>query len=282
MARFICFLACLVFARPSLAQFYYQDIVSTNLTNGRQKLLRINSVKRVMIRSMDPGGAPDAAFFCEENIDRSFRKTTSKIKSIETGISYLISYFDDSDRITLSEDSTSSSLSITTYQYNEKGNLIKITIRSTAPGLEDTAAFSESHIYFYNEAGFLDSMVRKKNNQVYSLVKFEKDSSGFIISEQESMKGHQLPPFYYKYSPDGKLTDIVQYNPTQDKMLATRMFDYNGMGQQTEMTTVLSDTNGYTLWKYDYNEKGLVSREECLQKGNELVGILTYSYAFQG
>ena len=281
MIRFICLLASLFLARQSMAQFYYQDLISTKLTNAKQKLLETDGVKRVVIRSLNPGGEPNASFRCEENIDKYYRKTTASTKSMETGVSNLTSLFDDSGRIISSEDSSSSSLNITTYKYDERGNLIQVTVRSSAGSLEDTTAFSESHLYYYDGTGVVDSMVRKKNGRYYSRVRFVKDSSGNITSEQEFIDGHNLPPFYYKYSPAGNLTDIVKFNPAAGKMLATRMFDYNHYGQQTDMTTVLSDTKGYTLWKNYYNEKGLLTREECFQNGADLLGIISYLYEFR-
>jgi YD repeat-containing protein len=271
----------LLFTRHSFGQFYYQDIYSTHQTNENQIRLKNAKVRKVVMRSMDANRQLNEDFQCEETLEGNYRKTIAITNSTQTGSTTQISYYDERDHIVRSVDSSAISVSITTYQYDSTGNLVRINFDAAGGTGSDSTNLSESHEYFYKANNAPDKMVRKKNGRIFSVVNFDADSMGRIIRELETIGGKIQPAFYYKYGKIGYLSDIYQFNAAQNRMLATNMFNYNDKRQISDMTSVLSDTAGFNVWKYYYDDKALILKEECYQKGNELLGIIQFTYSFR-
>lgn len=281
MKGWLCIVSCLLIMHTASGQFYYQDIYSTQQANNDHSLLKKNKVKRLIIRSMDANLEINNNFLCEKTYDHDYREETATTKSSQTGNSVLISIFNDHNQIIQSTDSSGTSATTTQYIYNSSGNLLEISFNSNSGDMIDQSGFSEDHIYQYDSSGSLSKMIRKKNGGDYSIVEFTTDSTGQVIEEQEIVRQSQNPAIFYKYQGPGKLTDIFRYNKDKAKMLADQMFDYDNQGQLAQMTTVLSDTDDYNTWKYYYDKKGLILKEECYEKGQDLLGIMQYSYNYR-
>ena len=86
--------------------------------------------------------------------------------------------------------------------------------------------------------------------------------------------------FYYYYDDNKRLTDIVRYNVKARKLLPDYIFTYYAKGQLGSMLFVQEGSTDYNKWIYEYNEKGLRTKETCFTKQKELLGKIEYDYSF--
>jgi hypothetical protein len=56
------------------------------------------------------------------------------------------------------------------------------------------------------------------------------------------------------------------------------MYEYNDLGQITQMIATEVGSSNYYIWKYTYNEKKLRETERCLSKERRLLGSVQYQY----
>lgn len=277
------FISCLLLtAFPFLceAQYYYQDICNARQTMQDHREYRKNGIRHIRIRSYDPDHSLNKGFHCVKKISDDFKQVRTETASFQTGNSTIISTFDDSGRIMHTVDSTSMSVNDTYYYYDPRDNrrIDSIRFYSYSVTGRDTFRFHEVHVYQYDGQGRLDKMLRRKNDKLYSEVTFRTDSLGQVISESEKGRYDTVPTKYYKYDSRGNLTDIYHYSPGRGRLEPDYLFDYDRQGRLAEKTTVTMNTNNYLLWKYFYNDKGLVSREECYGKKHALLGLLEFDY----
>jgi len=278
----IIFLVCLLEGMISSvrAQYFYQDIYQSNTTIAEHRQYAQQGIRRVNISSFDADQSPNQDFRCVKEIKDNFRQVITHTASPSTGSSTILTFFDDSGRINYTVDSTSQSVNTTYYFYNaQKAHQIdSLLFRSYSARDKDTFRYGEVHVYEYDPQGNLTAMVRKKNEVLYSTVRFETDSLGRVIKE-EAMGAHDtVPPYYYKYNGTGKLTDIFHYNPARGKMEPDYLFDYDAQDRLSEKTIVSMNTNNYLLWKFAYDTNGLISSEECYGKKHALLGVLRFRY----
>lgn len=274
------FLFCIVVS--SQAQYYYHDIYQTQLTNEEHSNHIQNKVRQIAIISYDVYNSVNKDFVCKKELSADAKQVITRTASIGTGSSTVVSIFGDNGQISRTTDSTSISVNRTKYYYDSvyPHRLDSLTFTSSSIKDKDTFRFDEAHIYQYDANGILKQMSRKRNGLPFSEVIFTTDSSGRVIKESEQGKNDTPPPVYYKYNAAGKLTDIFHYNMHRQKMQPDFLFDYDGQGRLSEKTTVIMNTGDYLLWKYFYNDKGLISKEACYGKKHALQGTLEFKYTY--
>jgi hypothetical protein len=59
------------------------------------------------------------------------------------------------------------------------------------------------------------------------------------------------------------------------------MFEYGNDGKLSSMLVVPDGSNDYLKWYYEYNEKGLKTKESCFSRQKELLGRIDYQYSFK-
>ncbi|HEX5555277.1 MAG TPA: hypothetical protein VFX43_18700 [Chitinophagaceae bacterium] len=273
-------LLCFCLSVSAKAQYYFQDICNARSTMEEHHRNMSQGIHHIRIRSYDADHSMNKGFRCVKKLSGDFRHVITETGSVQTGNSVINSFFDDSGRITHTVDSTALSVNDTYYYYDhDKSRRIdSLRFYSYAAKNKDTFRFKEAHVYHYDAGGRLQKMVRRKNGKPYSVVTFDTDSAGRVIKESERGKYDTVPPKYYKYDGQGRLTDIFHYNADRQKMEPDYLFDYDEQNRLAEKTTVTMNASNYLLWKYFYDDKGLISREECYGKKHALLGELEFDY----
>jgi len=273
------FLPLLLAATFSLkAQYYYQDIISTNETNHLMKSYKDNKVLGVTSTGYDPLGAKTSDFSEQQEImqNGSVLKTTTRNN---LSITVLISRFDDQSRLISIGDSANDVKSSTVYTYDAIGkiSLIKNTTKDTSLEINNV----ETHQWIYNSNGQPTKMLRIVNDNDTTEYRFNIDDKGNVADEQLFRKGKAGEMIYYYYDDNKRLTDIVRYNDKFKKLLPDYMFEYDEQDHVLQKTTLLSNLHlGYLIWRYVYNDKGLKTKEALFNKDKEITGKIEYSYTF--
>lgn len=265
---------------PAEAQLYYQDIYTAKQTMKDHALYVANKVSRLTLKSFDAGLQTNNDFVCEKTFRDNYRRMDALTRSNQTGSSQLTSWFNDQGQLLKSVDSSSVSVNTSIYEYDAGGRISSILFSSTSGEKIGQFAYSEVHHFEYDAGGRLKAMTRTKGRLEYSVVSFRTDEKGNVVEENERAKDFSKTVFY-KYDDEGRLTDVYHYNPAKKRMVPDYMFDYDSSNRVSEMTTVLSDAAGYNVWKYFYDEKGLLSREECYDRGKTPLGMIRFTYEFK-
>jgi YD repeat-containing protein len=264
-----------LFSAACYSQHYYKDIIGTNETSQLIHTYKQNKVSRVAIRSFNESNVRIEDFSVEQVFDgRNLRTITS---SGYTAESVLVSFVDDKNRVVKTIDSNSRLFTTTTYQYNEAGLLTRIS--STSTDSAKKAIQSEEHIWQYNQTR-PSRLLRIKNGKDTSYIELKLDEKGNIIEEQETRRGIKSEPIFYYYNDNNQLTDIVQYNKKARRLLPEYLFEYSPSGQVIQRITVPAGSDKYLIWRYQYNEKGLKTKEVVYNKQKQLAGKVEYQYSF--
>jgi YD repeat-containing protein len=283
MQRMNCLLGLclLLLSGPVTAQYYYQDIYNTRRTSENMALLKEHDVKAQLVQSLDANMETDNDFQCQRLLSPTYRQMKAVTRSRATGLSIMTSTFSPQGRLTRTVDSTEGSITTIQYQYDGNGLLtgIRTTSQTRQPG--NKFRFTETRNYAYDSLGRPVRMVHKKGlGNDSSLVLFKIDDKGRVTEEQEYNKTLRSPRIYYNYDEQGRLTDVLRYHPAKKRMLPDYMFEYDAQNRLQQMTTVNAETSDYTIWKYQYDEKGLPAREDCYGKEKALLGLVRYRYEF--
>lgn len=262
-------------ATTSNCQYYYKDIIGSEQTTNLLKTYRNNKVNRVMVTSYDGENTKMDDFYVEQQFSPEALKTITR--SNVSNESILISYIDANNRVTKTIDSSDVVTSYTTYTYNSDGLLVSTLSSSTDTG--KTSSQSEQHIWQYQNRKPV-SMLRIKNNNDTTYIRFRIDEKGNVAEEQETHKGITSEPVYYYYDDNGRLTDIVAYSKRAKRLLPEYMFEYSPANQVIQQITVPDNSSQYTIWRYQYDDKGLKIKEAIYNKQKQLTGKLEYQYSF--
>lgn len=261
------------------AQYYYKDIVGTRETNSLMSLYIANGVRSVSLKSYNADGSETANFLAGQIIDPDGRTMKTVSQSGETDSSVLVSWFDEKNRLVKTVDTTGSSINTSVYEYDGQGKLTQIKSNS-----EDTLKSSkevELHLWQYDASGKPTKMTRIVNNIDTTVIQFQSDEQGNIIQETSYKKNKADEPVYYYYDNNHHLTDIVRYNNRLKKLLPDYMFEYSDAGQVIQKITVpASHTSDYLIWRYQYDSKGLKTKEACFTNDKQLAGKIEYRYQF--
>ena len=143
-----------IFFTPLSAQYYYKDIIISKQAGTELSILKEQKIKTVKINSFENDGLPSEGFFGEKKISKDYTKVATMTRSDITGPSLFSSFFKNS-LLYKTIDSSQIAVSTSTYEYNEKNNIVKTT--SVIKSNDDDFAneIIEEHIYIYNESGYL-------------------------------------------------------------------------------------------------------------------------------
>jgi YD repeat-containing protein len=259
------------------AQYYYNDLVSIQQGAAQYKVLRNNKVKTFKVVSYDADDQPAEGFSLEQEISLDGKKITITEASISGKKSVTVNTY-ELGRLKKAVASGNRIENKTDYQYDDKGQLIKITLTTSDTSMKYTSV--ETHEWGYDEKGLPASMLRVKNKTDSTFVSFVRDEQGNIAEERWKRKGSAPEVYYYYYNAKNELTDIVRYNSKLKKLLPDFLFEYDHTGRLSQMTQVLLGNNNYYTWKYTYNEKGLKQKESCFDKSQKKAGSIEYLYSY--
>lgn len=267
----------LLFLFPIAAhsQFYYKDLVSLQQTTELQQQYKAQKIRKVILNSFSPQGEPTPDFVCFQEVSPTFNIIKTYTQSAASMQSVLVSQFNPKMQLIRSSDSSNSSLSVTTYTYNEKGQLTELTVTTQSYAYKQSE--TEKHNWMYDVEGRIQQMFRIRNNDTVR-VQFKCDENNQPIEEEWFNRNGASTALYYYYYDNKRLTDIVKFNDRAKKLLPESVFEYNPSGQLQQMLTVQPGSSNYLVWRYSYNQQGLKEKETCYDKQKRLLGYVTYRY----
>jgi hypothetical protein len=263
------------------SQYYYTDIIGSKEINQQMAGYAANKVKSVSATGTDKNGMKATDY--SEYHEVKENGMALRVANI-TGFNKTVTYtrFDKPARVISIFDSTSAVQNTTTYEYDDAGRIIKV--QNAVTDSSNSFNQTETHNWFYNTTGKPEKMWRTFNgpNQKDSLeVKFVTDENGNISEEKAYKKGKETSFLYYYYDDKNQLTDIVRYNTKAKKLVPDIMFEYDDAGNIIQkITTTSSQSIGYLIWRYIFNDKGLKIKEALFNSKKELTGKIEYSYTF--
>lgn len=268
-------LSVLLLASGSLkAQYFYQDVYNTQQTVATMATFKANKVSFQHVKTLDANQQTDNDFICIRGMNASFRQMRAVTQSSVSGRSVLTSSFSNSGRLTKTVDSSENAISTVSYQYDAAGRLSQI--QTSSKGREEKFRMTEDRRFLYDSLGHLTGLIIKKGGLDSTFVTVKTDTSGRVT--EEAHPGRQR--VYYNYDAQGRLTDVLRYHPSRKRMLPDYSFEYDAAGKVSQMTVINIERGDYMIWKYTYDEKGLPQREDCYGKGNELLGMVRYTYEY--
>jgi antitoxin component YwqK of YwqJK toxin-antitoxin module len=257
------------------SQFYYKDLVSLQQTTELQQQYKSQKIRKVILNSFSPEGEPTPDFICFQEISPTFNLIKTYTQSAASMQSVLVSQFNPKMQLIKSSDSSNSALSVTTYTYNEKGQLAELSVTTQSYAYKQSE--TEKHSWIYDSAGRVQRMLRIRNNDTIKVM-FKCDENNLPVEEEWFNRNGQSTNLYYYYYDNKRLTDIVKFNERAKKLLPESVFEYNPSGQLQQMLTVQPGSSNYLVWRYTYNEQGLKEKETCYDKQKRLLGYVTYRY----
>ncbi len=267
--------AAILFSVTAKAQFYFKDVISSRQTMDLMKLYKKNKVKNVVLQSFEADGKPTSDFDVSSWVEGNYNKLKTFTSHPVTGKSMLVVNFTGSGLMTRSSDSSRTVLKVNQFEYDSSKRLRKIN--NTVDNYDSDFKSSEKHEWYYNDKG-PDNMICIKYTGDTLLVKFTLDEKGNVIEEKQYQGKLLLEQYYYYYDDAGRLTDIVRYNDKLKKLLPDYLFNYDEKGQLSEMISVESGSRNYQDWRYEYDEKGLKTKDTCYGKKKEYIGRVEYKY----
>ncbi|HJT73181.1 MAG TPA: hypothetical protein VJ720_04160, partial [Chitinophaga sp.] len=222
--------AMLLSGSNAIAQFYYQDIISTQRTEQNMALLKENKITVQVVQSFDANQDTDNDFKCQREVQNEYRQLRSMTNSRATGFSVMTSYFSASGKLTKTVDSTRSIITTVIYMRNNNdpsGKLQEVYLTSQEP--KNKYKYTETRRYTYDAAGKPTKMIHFHGDVIAdsTVVLFKLDSVGQVAEETHVGRGAKSQHIYYKYNDQGLLTDIYRYSPSRQKMLPDYIFDYD-------------------------------------------------------
>lgn len=256
------------------AQFYYKDLVSNRQLVEEMAQLKEQKIRTVKVTSFEDDGSPSEGFFCEKKISRNYKTVEMFTRSNSTAASLFTSTFSSKGLLEETIDSSDISTTTTRYSYDENGRIKSIYSVLRSSDDDFTSQITEEHLYEYKTNGLPEKMIRVKNGSDSTTVLFSADEKNNVAIEKNTKSGDT---YYYYYDAKNRLTDVVRLNPYNQKMLPDYMFEYNGAGQISQMTTTEEGGSYYFIWKYTYSN-GLRVKEKCFSKERRLMGSIDYEY----
>jgi YD repeat-containing protein len=271
------FLFLLLFFFDANSQYYYKDIVAAADITRLMKTYTANNIKKVTAKGITPdgGAASDFSEVAEINTNGTGLKvTTTNNKAVST-----LKYgFNDRGLLISAVDSAFNVKSTSTYTYDANGKIISISNSATDADSSGDFSQTEIHQYIYKD-GKLDKMWRIINKTDSLEVRFVTDENGNVIEERNFRRGVLADPIFYYYDDKNRLTDIVRFNYKANRLLPDYLFEYDNSDRVIQKITTTSGKNlGYLTWRYQFDEKGLKTKEALFNKDKQLQGRIDYSY----
>jgi hypothetical protein len=275
MKKFVSILVVVCISWKGYTQYYHKDIIGPMQNVQQWKLLKQNNIQGVKVMSYEANNEPSEGFSLEQKVFDNYAKIETYTKTLQNGSSQLSSWYNQNGLLTKTVDTSEDYSSITSYEYTTDGKLTRIINTSTSAGQFST---SEVHEWKYNASGKPEKMLRIRNGNDTTVYTFIIDEKGNVVEEHGLRKEQQEPTIYYYYDDKGRLTDIVRYNLRAQRLLPTNMYSYNASGNLAGMLLVPEGSNDYQRWYYDYDQRGLKTRERAFNKKQELLGKIEFTY----
>lgn len=265
------FLGFTLSATLAQAQYYYKDLVLLGYAQNQFEALKKERIKKVQLQSFN--GQDPQPLAIEQYQKLSYKPDIlfTYTEEANRGASWLTSYFYDG-RLMRVVDSTAMSVNRTWYKRDAAQRLEEIETVSTGDGI----TMFESHYWFYDQQGRPNRMLRVRNQKDTTEIRFVLDEKGRLVEELAVFQGTELPPVYYYYNEENRLTDVVRYNGRAKKLLPLYVFEYED-GMLSVATMVPEGSNEYQKWYYQYND-GLKAADFCYDKRGQLLGKVLYKY----
>lgn len=274
------FLTCLTLVLVSLcvnAQYYYKDIITTQQVGNNYHLLRTANVATVVLKSFVQNNEVTEGFDCNQKVSAAENKVVTYTKTTDAGESFFTAFYNKSDLLIETIDSSAHLVSTTDYSYDASGKLLKIKSTSRAANIINV----EVHTWQYNEKGSPVAMQKIRNTTDTTWVTYVLDDKGNPIEEHTKRNvAIPQPVVFYYYDDKHRLTDVVRYNQKAKRMLPDYMFEYDESNKISIMTVVPEGSNDYQKWYYKYDEDGLKAADFCYNKKSELQGKILYDYTY--
>jgi YD repeat-containing protein len=270
--KFLFTLFSLPLALGASAQYYYKDIVGNRESNEQLGHYRSAGVRSVTLASYDADGSRSDALEVQQRFDNGKLTTTTVLDS---NSAVLLSFVDDQGRVARTVDSSEASLSTTTYTYNTQGQLERVA--NVTRDIAGRFVQEEVHRWEWSN-GRPQRMWRIKNGRDSVEVRLVIDERGNVSEEHTQQRGQEPDVVYYYYDGKGQLTDIVRFNQKAKRLLPEYMFEYNDAGQVIQRITVPANNSNYTIWRYQYDERGLKIKEALYDRYKKMSGKVEYTY----
>ncbi len=274
MRLFLSFI-CAILLTNGYSQYYFNDMVSTQLSNDQYKLLRTNKIRKIKATSFEADNSVTEGFALEEEISMDGKKIILST-ALSGGKSSVTTRTYELSKLKRTVSGSNGIENKTEYSYTDKGQIQKILFTTTDTAMKSVS--TEAHEWNYNDAGQPVFMLKIKNRTDTTLVELIKDEQGLVIEEHWKKKNRNLETYYYYYDQKNQLTDIVRYNARLKKLLPDYQYEYDANGKISQMTQVSMSSSSYIIWKYSYNEKGLKQKETGFDKEKKLAGRIEYTY----
>lgn len=257
------------------AQYYFNDIISIQLSNDQYKLLRSQKIRKINAVSYEADNTLTEGFALEEDISLDGKRITLST-STSGGNAAVTHRFYELGKLKKTQSTGKNIENKTEYTYTDKGWIQKIVLTTTDTAMKST--LTEAHEWSYNETGLPASMLKIKNRTDTTLVELVRDEQGNVVEERWKKKNRTLETYYYYYDASKRLTDIVRYNIRLKKLMPDFQYEYDSNGRTTQMIQFSWNSSSYIIWKYTYNEKGLKKDETGYDKEKKPIGRIVYSY----
>jgi YD repeat-containing protein len=261
------------------AQFYYKDLVATRENIAQWQLYKSNRVRSVRLNSFEGDGQPTEGFQVDQTVAGDFSSMTTHSKANGTTETWIIAAYSPQSLLVSITDTSDTYQSVSAYQYDPGGRLLSITNTSTETDNHVQAV--EEHQWQYGTDGKPTAMLKIKNGNDTTFVRFIPDEKGNIGEERATRNKEALPSIYYYYDDSNRLTDIVRYNIKARRLLPDNILEYGEGGRLSSLLAVQEGASSYQKWIYEYNEKGLKIKESCFSKLRELLGHIEYQYTYK-
>lgn len=268
----------LLTAFSSPAQFYFKDIIGTNDINRTMKNMLEAKVRSVNAVGYDERGARTNDFNEQQEIlyPKHILKLTRRSQQSSSSVYY---EFDANTNLISVTDTAGFITSQSRYTYDSEGRLIGISTK-IKDSLQDFSS-TEVHQWIYNAAGKPEKMWRIVNGTDSSEYRFYTDEAGNIAEEKLYRRNREIDFLYYYYDSKGRITDIVRYDKKLRKLVADQMLEYDDQDNVIQKLTPVSYRNpDYLIWRFQFNEKGLKTREALFNKKKQRTGTIEYQYTF--
>jgi YD repeat-containing protein len=261
------------------AQYFYKDIIATRQNIAKWQAYKAALVRSVRISSFEADGRPTEGFQLDQTVNPDFSGMTTHSKTSGSTETWTFATYSPQGLLTGITDTSDTYQSVSAYQYDDHSRLLSITNTSTETDNHVKAV--ETHLWQYGANDQPTGMLKIINGADTTYVRFFPDEKGNIGEERATRNREALPSVYYYYDDNHRLTDIVRYNVKAGRLLPDNIFEYAADGTPTSLLAVQEGASSYQKWIYDYNDKGLRTKESCYSKQRELLGHIEYQYTYK-
>ena len=255
-------------------QYYYTDLIGLQQTQKNYEIIRKNRIK--IITGTGTAAEGNVNILSRTDIPTDGKKITRTL-SENNSTRELVNQYYELGRLKKTAIQKPGSETIIEYQYNTNGLLT--TLVSTTKDSASGSSIAELHQWEYSSSGSPKKMIKKTSGMDSVTVEFQTDSSGLLLEETWIKKDKKIEKYYFYYTPDNRISDIVRFNTTAQKLLPDFVFEYNEKGQLVKMIQIGLNGRNITHWDYSYFPSGLRELEIAKDRNKNL--IISTQYQFE-